>query len=113
MRRSWIPNMSRRTQEDLLTDTIRARGRARVVGRLKGQDSMAWTANKTGEIKRGEEGLGKDPQFSLCVLVAQSCPTLCEPMDCSPPGTSVHVHVKSEMPVSLRKKLGLFRSWHM
>ena len=22
--------------------------------------------------------------------VAQSCPTLCEPMDCSPPGSSVH-----------------------
>ena len=26
----------------------------------------------------------------LCVLVAQSCPTLCNPMDCSPPGSSVH-----------------------
>ena len=25
----------------------------------------------------------------LC-LVAQSCPTLCNPMDCSPPGSSVH-----------------------
>ena len=24
------------------------------------------------------------------VLVAQSCPTLCDPMDCSPPGSSVH-----------------------
>ena len=24
------------------------------------------------------------------VLVAQSCPTLCNPMDCSPPGSSVH-----------------------
>ena len=24
------------------------------------------------------------------VLVAQSCPTLCNPMDCSPPGFSVH-----------------------
>ena len=24
------------------------------------------------------------------VLVAQSCPTICEPMDCSPPGSSVH-----------------------
>ena len=24
------------------------------------------------------------------VLVAQSCPTLCHPMDCSPPGSSVH-----------------------
>ena len=24
------------------------------------------------------------------VLVAQSCPTLCDPMDCSPSGSSVH-----------------------
>ena len=23
-------------------------------------------------------------------LVTQSCPTLCNPMDCSPPGSSVH-----------------------
>ena len=22
--------------------------------------------------------------------VAQSCPTLCDPMDCSPPGSSIH-----------------------
>ena len=26
---------------------------------------------------------------SVCVLVAQSCPTLCSPMDCSPPGPSI------------------------
>ena len=28
----------------------------------------------------------------LCMLceVAQSCPTLCDPVDCSPPGSSVH-----------------------
>ena len=24
------------------------------------------------------------------VLIAQSCPTLCDPMDCSLPGSSVH-----------------------
>ena len=24
------------------------------------------------------------------VLIAQSCPTLCNPMDCSLPGSSVH-----------------------
>ena len=27
----------------------------------------------------------------MCVLVAQSCPTLCNPMDGSPPGSSVHI----------------------
>ena len=26
----------------------------------------------------------------VCVLCAQSCPTLCNPLDCSPPGSSVH-----------------------
>ena len=25
-----------------------------------------------------------------CELVTQSCQTLCDPMDCSPPGSSVH-----------------------
>ena len=27
---------------------------------------------------------------SVKALVAQLCPTLCDPMDCSPPGSSVH-----------------------
>ena len=27
---------------------------------------------------------------AYCCLVAQSCPTLCDPMDCSPLGSSVH-----------------------
>ena len=26
----------------------------------------------------------------VCVMCAQSCPTLCDPMDCSLPGSSVH-----------------------
>ena len=31
-----------------------------------------------------------EPQFlHLCMRVAQSCPTLCDVMDCSPPGSSV------------------------
>ena len=25
----------------------------------------------------------------VCLLLSQSCPTLCDPMDCSPPGSSV------------------------
>ena len=28
--------------------------------------------------------------IATCVLVAQSCPALCDPTDCSPPGSSVH-----------------------
>ena len=29
-------------------------------------------------------------KMDVCVLVVQSCPTLCDPMDYSPPGSSVH-----------------------
>ena len=32
----------------------------------------------------------KPTQYLLNVLVAQSCLTLCNPSDCSPPGSSVH-----------------------
>ena len=27
---------------------------------------------------------------TVCMLVARSCLTLCDPMDCNPPGSSVH-----------------------
>ena len=40
-----------------------------------------------------EVGMECQLQISTChvyVLVAQSCPTHCVPMDCSPPGSSVH-----------------------
>ena len=29
-------------------------------------------------------------EIALILLVAQSCLTLCDPIDCSPPGSSVH-----------------------
>ena len=32
-----------------------------------------------------------EPKFDIPKLeVAQSCPTLCDSMDCSPPGSSIH-----------------------
>ena len=33
---------------------------------------------------------GRQRFRGVCVLVAQSCPTLCDPMDCNLPGSSVH-----------------------
>ena len=36
------------------------------------------------------EDNGSDDPSICCCLVAQSCPTLCDPMDCSPSGSSVH-----------------------
>ena len=40
---------------------------------------------------RWKQASGYQRWRSICVcLVPQSCPTLCNPMDCSPPGSSVH-----------------------
>ena len=33
----------------------------------------------------------------VCVLVAQSCPTLCNPRDSSPPGSSIHGILRARM----------------
>ena len=36
------------------------------------------------------QALSSPNHWKVKVLVAQSCATLCDPMDCSPPGSSVH-----------------------
>ena len=38
-----------------------------------------------GSCEGGHRGQGR-----VCVLATQLCLTLCHPMDCSPPGSSVH-----------------------
>ena len=43
------------------------------------------------------EGLSVNPRVCVCVLVTQSCSTLCDPMDCSPPGSSVHEILQAEI----------------
>ena len=35
--------------------------------------------------------------FCCCCVVAKLCPTLCNPMNCSPPGSSVHEIFKARM----------------
>ena len=45
---------------------------------------------KLEPITQSEVSQKEKHQYSMCVLVAQSCPTLCDPMDCNPPGSSVH-----------------------
>ena len=35
--------------------------------------------------------------IALLLLSAQLCPTLCNPMDCSPPGSSVHGILQARM----------------
>ena len=36
-----------------------------------------------------------------CVKLLQSCPTLCDPMDCGPPGFSVHEILQDPSPGDL------------
>ena len=45
-------------------------------------DAYAMGVARMAKPRRGKE--------KIKVLVTQSCPTLCNPMDCSPPGSSVH-----------------------
>ena len=57
-----------------------------------------------GVIQRGEGGSGlevgkKRVEYILACMHAQSlqsCPTLCNPMDCSPPSSSVHGFYRQE-----------------
>ena len=37
-----------------------------------------------------------DMKICLCAKLLQSCPTLCDPMDCSQPGSSVHGFPRQE-----------------
>ena len=47
---------------------------------------------KDKEIEKNKAGWGDSDhgQFGVLCLVAQLCLTLCDPIDCSPPGSSVH-----------------------
>ena len=55
--------------------------------------------------------------WCCCRLVAQSCRTLCDPMDCSPPGSSVHGISQARMlewvamPCSRASSLPRDRTW--
>ena len=49
-------------------------------GRRRGQQRMMWLDGITDSMDM------KDSESE----VSQSCLTLCDPMDCSPPGSSIH-----------------------
>ena len=52
------------------------------ISRIAGRFFTSWATR---------EALNKSSlNFLMLFLVIQSCPTLCDPMDCSPPGSSVH-----------------------
>ena len=51
---------------------------------------------REGEISKGDQLYSDGWKLDFwwkahsCCEFAQSCPTLCDPMDCSPPGSSIH-----------------------
>ena len=47
---------------------------------------IAWTEEPGGLQSMGLQSIRHD---LVSLEVTQSCPTLCDPMDCSPPGSSV------------------------
>ena len=47
------------------------------------------TISKYGNLREKSPNY-QQPTEKSCCLVAQSCLTLCDPMDCSPPDSSVH-----------------------
>ena len=51
--------------------------------------------------------------FFLCVLVAQPCPTPCDPMDRSPPGSSIHgiLQARTLEWVAIPFSISSFSSW--
>ena len=56
---------------------------------------MSLYRNKENKGKGGGGNAGittpvGTPLVALMSEVSQSCPTLCDPVDCSPPGSSVH-----------------------
>ena len=76
---------------------VEIRGWARV-GKKEDQEKGLICLSEMGSEKVEDEG---ENYREICCcsswlwlkkvkLVAQSCPTLCDPMDCNPPGSSVH-----------------------
>ena len=53
-----------------------------------GERREEWSEPRKGS--RGSEKADPAHQTLLLLSVTQSCPTLCDPMDCSLPGSSVH-----------------------
>ena len=54
------------------------------------RDREAWRAAVHGSQRVRHDWMTKQQMCKECVLIAQSCPTLGDPVECSPPGSSAH-----------------------
>ena len=78
---------SRRGQQSTAGEAQCSQGEARRAS----QKRQGWnSSHQGGQEKAGTSGVGRECSYHLKALVAQSCSTLCDPMNCSPPGSSVH-----------------------
>ena len=60
---------------------------------LEGQIFNRWTTRKHQDpALKWVQSIDSSKDWDVYVLVTQACPTLCDPMDSSPPGSLVHVH---------------------
>ena len=55
----------------------------------KGENFIC-SQKQTGEVPEAHQGWPQIPSLVQFSSVAQSCPTLCDPMNCSMPGLPVH-----------------------
>ena len=53
-------------------------------GERESMHEVVWSWIRVGGMKKRKKKVKKESE------VAQSCPTLCDPMNCSPPGSSVY-----------------------
>ena len=75
-----------------ITACRRATGKLRTTqepGQARGDGLEGGVVGRVGERLEGKGVRRRGYTYVLC-SVAQSCPTLCNPMDCSLPGSSVH-----------------------
>ena len=66
------------------------------VGRRNGRKKEGSMNILSAELPSLQQSFQKSHMYPLCCSVAKSCPTLCDPMDCSTPGFPV-LHYLPEM----------------
>ena len=83
---------------------------------VKGSALSIWKCQRNNRSLSINEVLPFLPvKVKMKMLLAQLCPTLCDPMDCSPPGSSVHgilqARILEWVPLSFSRGSSQPRDW--